>query len=58
MLQEAEKILVQKDLPIVPLYFYAGINFFDTNRIGGIYFNLVDEHPVYAIWKKRVISNQ
>jgi oligopeptide transport system substrate-binding protein len=56
MLQEAEKMLVQRDLPIVPLFFYAGINFFDTNRIGGIYFNLIDEHPVYAIWKKK--SNQ
>ena len=53
LLQEAEKLLVQKDLPIVPLFFYAGVNFFDAERISGIYTNLMDEHPVYSIWKKK-----
>jgi oligopeptide transport system substrate-binding protein len=52
LLREAETMLVRDDLPVVPLYFYAGINFFDTNRIDGIYVNLIDEHPTHAIRKK------
>jgi oligopeptide transport system substrate-binding protein len=54
LLREAEAIVVRDALPIVPLYFYAGINFYDGNRISGVYTNLLDEHPVHAIAKKRV----
>ncbi|MEW6304378.1 MAG: peptide ABC transporter substrate-binding protein [Verrucomicrobiota bacterium] len=49
LLKEAEAILVRDELPIIPLYFYAGVNFFDPRKIEGIYHNLLDEHPVYAI---------
>ena len=52
MLQEAETILVREGLPIVPVYFYAGVNFFDGDRVEGIHFNLLDEHPVRAIGRK------
>ncbi|MCS7337561.1 MAG: peptide ABC transporter substrate-binding protein [Verrucomicrobiae bacterium] len=48
---EAEKILVAEEVPIVPLYFYAGINFYDTNRVQGIYPNILDLHPLNAIRK-------
>ena len=60
-LREAETLLVRDELPIVPLYFYAGIHFYDPARIEGIHPNLIDEHPVYAIRKKKsesVSSNQ
>ena len=30
----------------MPLYFYAGFNYFDPKKIGGIYQNLLDEHPL------------
>jgi oligopeptide transport system substrate-binding protein len=51
LFQQAETILVRDELPIVPLFFYAGINYYDTNRIQGIYANLVDLHPLQNIRK-------
>lgn len=53
MLQQAEQRLIRDDLIIAPLYFYAGVNFFDPKKIEGIHFNLLDEHPVHAIARKR-----
>jgi oligopeptide transport system substrate-binding protein len=47
--QKAEQLLVSNDVPIIPLYFYKGVNYFDTNKIQGIYPNLVDEHPLQYI---------
>jgi oligopeptide transport system substrate-binding protein len=49
--QKAETMLVSNDVPIIPLYFYKGVNYFDTNKIQGIYPNLVDEHPLQYIRK-------
>ena len=37
LFQQAETILVRDEVPIIPLYFYVGINYFDTNKIQGIY---------------------
>jgi oligopeptide transport system substrate-binding protein len=36
-------------VPIIPLYFYVGINYYDTNKIQGIYPNILDNHPLQAI---------
>lgn len=52
LLAQAEKLLVADEAPIVPLFFYAGITFFDPERIEGIYPNLLDEHAIYPIRKK------
>jgi oligopeptide transport system substrate-binding protein len=49
--QEAEKILVRDETPIIPLYFYVGINYYDTNKIQGIYPNILDDHPLQYIRK-------
>jgi oligopeptide transport system substrate-binding protein len=49
--QQAETILISNDVPIIPLYFYKGLSYFDTNKIQGIYPNLVDEHPLEYIRK-------
>ena len=49
--RQAETILVTDEVPIVPLYFYAGFNCFDPNKIGGIWQNLLDEHPMQYIFK-------
>jgi oligopeptide transport system substrate-binding protein len=49
--QQAETILVRNELPIIPLYFYVGINYYDTNKIQGIYPNVLDNHPLQAIRK-------
>jgi oligopeptide transport system substrate-binding protein len=55
LLQQAELLLVRDEVPIVPLWFFKGITFFDDRKIDGIYVtnNMVDEHPIYAIRKKR-----
>jgi oligopeptide transport system substrate-binding protein len=53
LLREAETLLVREEAPIVPIYFYAGINFFDPEKIEGVGFNLLDEHPIQAIRRKR-----
>jgi oligopeptide transport system substrate-binding protein len=51
LFQEAEKILVRDETPIIPLYFYVGINYYDTNKIQGIYPNVLDDHPLQYIRK-------
>jgi oligopeptide transport system substrate-binding protein len=51
LLQQAETLLVRDELPIVPLFFYKGVNYYDPRRIQGIYPNIVDEHPLQFIRK-------
>jgi oligopeptide transport system substrate-binding protein len=51
LFQQAETILIRDDLPIIPIYFYVGVNCFDTNKIQGIYQNILDDHPLQAIRK-------
>ncbi|WP_235277381.1 peptide ABC transporter substrate-binding protein [Methylacidiphilum kamchatkense] len=53
ILQSAEKILVEEELPIVPLYFYSGILLYDPEKIGGIEPNLLDEHPLSKLFRKK-----
>jgi oligopeptide transport system substrate-binding protein len=49
--QEAETILVRDENPIIPLYFYVGFSYYDDTKIKGIYENILDNHPINAIWK-------
>jgi len=49
LFQQAEKILVADEVPIVPLYFYSGFNLFDPKKVDGIYPNILDQHPMNAI---------
>lgn len=51
LFQQAETILVHDELPIVPLYTDVGINYFDTNKITGIWQTMLDDHPLRAIRK-------
>ena len=49
----AEHQLVVEEMPICPLYYYVGIQFYDPEKLGGIEPNLLDEHPLKHIyWKK------
>jgi len=52
LLREAESILVTEGVPIAPLYFYSGFNYYNGDRIYGIYGNILDIHPLNAIRKK------
>ena len=52
ILREAEKILVCQQMPVCPLYFYVGIQLYDAGKLGGIDGNVLDEHPLKAMfWK-------
>jgi oligopeptide transport system substrate-binding protein len=55
--RQAERMLIADDPPIVPLYFYAGFNCFDPQKIQGIWQNLLDEHPMQYIGKKKPVFN-
>ena len=50
--RQAEQVLVAEEAPIVPLYFYAGFNYYDATKIGGIWQNILDEHPMQYIFKR------
>ncbi len=50
----AEELLLRKEAPVCPLYFYVGIQFYDPERLGGIVPNLLDEHPLkFLHWKEK-----
>jgi len=51
LLRQAETILTTEEVPIVPVYFYTGFNYFDPQKIEGIYQNLLDEHPLQSLRK-------
>ena len=47
--RQAEEILVEREVPIIPLYFYTTMECYDSNRIIGIQPNLRAEHPIRLI---------
>jgi oligopeptide transport system substrate-binding protein len=51
LLRQAETILISEQIPIVPVYFYAGSIFFRDRDIKGIFPNVLDEHPIQDIFK-------
>ncbi len=48
--QDAERILVEQECPIAPLYYFVGIQMYDRTRLGGVEPNLLDEHPLRKIY--------
>lgn len=52
ILREAEILLVVREAPICPLYYYVGIQLYDPEKIGGIAPNVLDEHPLKAMFRK------
>jgi oligopeptide transport system substrate-binding protein len=53
ILGKAENILLNEGTPMCPLYFYMGINIYDSATFGGIEPNLIDTHPFREIYRKR-----
>jgi oligopeptide transport system substrate-binding protein len=49
--RQAELILIAEEAPIVPLYFYAGFNYYNPDKIKGVWQNILDEHPMQYIYK-------
>jgi len=50
LLRDAEKILVCEEMPVFPLYFYVGIQLYDAAKLGGVAGNVLDEHPLKAMF--------
>ena len=51
LLRQAETLLVEEDVPVVPIFFYAGFNCFDPKKVGGLHQNLLDEHPFQDLYR-------
>lgn len=52
LLRQAEKILIADQAPVCPIYYYVGIQLYDPAKLGGIESNVLDEHPLKAIYRK------
>ena len=52
ILRRAEAILVSQQAPVCPIFYYVGIQLYDPAELGGIEPNVLDEHPLKAIYRK------
>lgn len=51
LFQEAEQFLIEDQAVIVPLFYYAGVQIYDSKRWGGIEGNVLDKHPLWQIYQ-------
>lgn len=49
LLQEAERIIVEEDLPLIPLYHYVQMYFFDPHRMTGVSSHPRQEQNMYLV---------
>lgn len=52
LFQQAEQLLVSEGAALVPVYTYVGVQFFRSDRLGGVKSNLIDEHPFRCMYWK------
>ncbi|MEI6033585.1 MAG: peptide ABC transporter substrate-binding protein [Verrucomicrobiae bacterium] len=52
ILRESEDLLVKTAVPVAPIYSYVGIQLYDAKKLGGIQANVLDEHPLRAIFRR------
>jgi oligopeptide transport system substrate-binding protein len=52
LLADADHELVERAVPIAPIYYYVGIQLYDPMKIGGIAANVLDEHPIREMYRK------
>jgi oligopeptide transport system substrate-binding protein len=52
ILRQAEALLVSRQAPVCPIFYYVGIQLYDPAKLGGIESNVLDEHPIKAIYRK------
>ena len=45
-------ILIFQQAPVSPIFYYVGIQLYDPAKLGGIGSNVLDEHPVKAVYRK------
>ncbi|MBN2658236.1 MAG: peptide ABC transporter substrate-binding protein [Spirochaetales bacterium] len=53
VLAQAEKIFIEEDMGVMPIYYYVTINMIDLNKWGGFSFNVLDTHPPKDIYLKK-----
>lgn len=53
ILKQAENLLLNTQNVICPIYYYMGIQLYDPAKIGGIEANVLDEHPLRMIYRKK-----
>jgi len=51
LLRDAETMLMSNGNPVIPLFYYVGFNYYEPTKIHGIYENILDIHPLNAMWK-------
>lgn len=54
ILRQAEEILIKTQSPVCPIFYYVGIQLYDAAKLGGIEPNVLDEHPLKAVFRKDV----
>jgi oligopeptide transport system substrate-binding protein len=52
VLRQAESILISQQAPVCPIFYYVGIQLYDPAKLGGIEPNVLDEHPLKAMYRK------
>lgn len=53
LFRAAERMLISEQTVICPMYYYVGIQLYNDKVWGGIEPNVIDEHPIKAIYRKR-----
>ncbi|MES2308706.1 MAG: peptide ABC transporter substrate-binding protein [Verrucomicrobiota bacterium] len=54
LMQSAERILVEQELPIIPIHHYVGMALYHSDKLGGFESNVVDDHPLRELyWKEQ-----
>jgi oligopeptide transport system substrate-binding protein len=54
IMQSAERLLVEQEMPIVPIYHFVGMSLYHSDRLEGFYPNVVDDHPLRELyWKEQ-----
>lgn len=51
--RRAETLLISQGTPICPLYYYVGIQLYHGDQLGGVQSNVLDEHPIREMFRKR-----
>lgn len=49
--QEAERLLIEEEMPVLPLYIYVNKGLL-KETVGGWYENVRDQHPLKYLWKE------
>ncbi len=53
-MQAAERLLIEDEIPIVPLYFFVGMALYHDDKLEGFSANVVDVHPIRELsWRKK-----